>query len=109
MNKTAILLAVLLMTSTVAYSETGNELLAYCQGDMGGKDYCLGYVSGAMESYPIAAGVYNAPRLLCIPEGVTRGQTAKVVEHYLEAHPEDLHESARVLVYVAIRTTWPCK
>jgi hypothetical protein len=112
MKKTATLLAALLMTSTAAYAEaetgTGNEFLAHCQSDVG-QLYCLGYVDGAVGTLVVAAAAYKSPRLVCVPEGVTVGQSAKVVERYLEAHPENLHLGARVLVFAALMATWPCK
>ena len=113
MNKTAVLLVATLMTSTAAYSSdgmTGNELLTLCQSDLAVEHtFCSGYVDGALGAFVVASVAYKSPRLVCVPEGVTVGQSAKVVERYLEAHPENLHFGARVLVFAALMATWPCK
>jgi hypothetical protein len=92
-----------MMISTAAYSEythNGNTLLDECQSNDGAeKSFCLGYVLGVLDELPNA----------CAPNGVTGGQTAKVVERYLEAHPENLHLSANSLIASAVVAAWPCK
>jgi hypothetical protein len=97
------------MTSTAAYSnntQTGNDLLADCQSpdDGGGGSvnvaFCRGYV----------LGIAGASPLVCALNGVvTASQLAKVVVRYLNAHPENLHESATDLTTRAFMTAWPCK
>jgi hypothetical protein len=100
MKKTAILLTAVLMTGTAAYSAealTGNSLLDECQGS--GESFCVGF----------ALGVANALSTVCVPDGVTAGQLTKMAERYLEAHPQNLHQSATSLLSVAFSTAWPCK
>lgn len=112
MKKTVILLAALLMSSIAAHAgfRTGNDVLAGCQSDRAIEQmYCVGYVDGVVGTLVIAAASYKVPRLVCVPDGVTTGQTVKVVERFLEAHPEELHKDARFLVYWALIDTWPCK
>jgi Rap1a immunity proteins len=45
----------------------------------------------------------------CIPESVSESQIQKVVEKYLEDHPEKLHFRASVLVLVALQKAFPCR
>jgi Rap1a immunity proteins len=42
-------------------------------------------------------------------EGVTSGQTTRVVERWLRNHPEQLHKHAGTLVVQILRETWPAK
>ena len=101
------------MSSITAHAEakmgTGNLLLAGCQSDTIEQMYCIGYVDGVVGTLVIAAAAHKVPRLVCVPDGVTTGQTVKVVERFLEAHPEELHKDARFLVFWALIDTWPCK
>jgi|SRR5665213_1820896 len=46
---------------------------------------------------------------LCAPEGVTKGQEARVVSKDMENHPENLSQPYTVLIYNALVQAWPCK
>jgi len=50
-------------------------------------------------------------RLECIaaPDEATLGQQVGVVVSYIEARPERIHESFRLLALEALRAAWPCK
>jgi hypothetical protein len=102
MKKTAILLAAMLMTSTVAYAGglTGNDLLSHCQSDRPVlKAFCTGYVLGVVDQLTAR----------CVPAGVTAGQEVEVVERVLMGNPEDRHLRANTLIALAVGAAWPCK
>jgi hypothetical protein len=102
------------MTSTAAYSEdtytvayanysavTSGGLLARCQSDnVTYREFCYGYVLG------VAGGATTAA---CMPDRVTVGQLAKVVERSLEVKAQSRDWDARPLVTLAITNAWPCK
>lgn len=44
-----------------------------------------------------------------IPRGVTNDQTVRVVIRYIEARPNRMHESFRLLALEAILNAWPCR
>ena len=72
---------------------------------------CLSYTSGFMKGViagSIAASKDGQP-LVCPSEDVTPQQIASVVLKYLREHPEDRHEDALGLVYIALARTFPCK
>ena len=86
----------------------GNKLLADIQNKE--NNYfvfgtALGYVVG------VADRVGSDPRswsLICPEEHVTQGQMVKVVQKYLEDHPETLHFRAASLVVSALHQAFPC-
>ena len=61
----------------------------------------LAYVTGIAETFSILG-------LLCIPNGVTRGQMQAVVAKYLKEHPEKWNGDANPIVYVALSSAFPC-
>jgi hypothetical protein len=51
----------------------------------------------------------TAPRF-CLPaEGIQTEQAELVVAKYLRDNPSQLHESARVSIFVALATVFPCQ
>jgi hypothetical protein len=62
----------------------------------------LGYITGIAETF-------NVLGLLCIPDGVTRGQMQAIVSKYLKEHPEKWNSDANPIVYVALSSAFPCK
>ncbi|WP_368857162.1 Rap1a/Tai family immunity protein [Pseudomonas syringae group genomosp. 3] len=48
--------------------------------------------------------------LVCFPDhGFTSFQAVKVVQQYLDTHPERLNEDAMILTSTAFRQAFPCK
>jgi hypothetical protein len=88
---------------------------------------CIGYISGFADGVEIgrvvaAYKIYGEKALdwtvdegarrlgsYCKPGPVTVGQAIRIVVNYLEAHPEQLHESPRTLVNGALADAFPCK
>lgn len=126
--------AVAMMSAPLfAAADTGNELQANCKSSTE-MQFCLGYISGVIgtqlnwrfsyESDPrnrkiltdAAEGIgfaevvelMGAPPKYCLREGVTRGQTQKVVVKYLDENPQKLDESANLLIAYALSQAFPC-
>lgn len=99
----------------------GNALLDACSAaialseerDIGVKRtlvafHCLGYIDGLLDAHAIYRALTDA-RLICLPEnGIRSGQAVRIVVHHLEENPETLHQSGRILAYVALATAFPC-
>jgi Rap1a immunity proteins len=88
--------AVLAMTSPVlAYTEA--ELADSCTIAPSG--FCMGYIVVIGQVSPA----------VCPPRGSAHGQAQRVAVHFLNDHPERLHEPAFVLVKEALTQAFPCK
>lgn len=89
------------MVGTAHAAETGNSLLKFANTSVPYEQgYYLGYVVAVIES--------NALKV-CLPNGVTLGQSAQVVKKYMGEHPERLHRWADEIVLEAVTAAWPCR
>jgi hypothetical protein len=86
--------------------ETGNSLLARCQGDYYDEALCLGYLEGVADT---SGWLRNAIGLAsCVPAGVSVRQLKDVVVNALIAAPADRNMNADVLVTTAVIRAWRC-
>lgn len=115
----ALLVTILLSPLTVSASNigTGMELLEIIKSYENGKStntetpdalknlykymYYFGYGKGLI--------IGDNARTICNPEGVTGEQYMLIVEKYLKDHPEELHESAYLLIDIALMEAFPCE
>ncbi|ETX13276.1 hypothetical protein OCH239_12630, partial [Roseivivax halodurans JCM 10272] len=104
----------------------GNELYEACRSEnavMAG--FCIGYIVGQVEGQSWGAFVaseqlmpsvntQSANKTInelvghCTPDNASNEQLRDVVLAYLSGSPESRHESARVLVWLAMRAAFPC-
>ncbi len=94
---------VLLVVMSAAKAYTGTEMLIQCQS--GNKEYqfCMGYMSGTIETLVD----YN---YLCPPEDVTVNQLVTMTQKWLREHPQNWHEPVSApLILVALQSHWICK
>lgn len=110
-----ILLPLSLFCSS-CFGITGSELLRNCKGDYPAplnyvvEMQCMGYVSGVLDGIQLNTKICPESKFICSPdEGLTVEQLTKIVIKYLEEHPEDLQEEAKVLVIIALAKAFPCK
>jgi hypothetical protein len=101
MKKLIALCVALHATVAQAGFVSGNDLFKhlndntyYAQG------YALGYILGVSDVF---SGESH-----CLPQGVNAGQVRDVVKNFLEVTPEIRHRPADVIVYVILKSTWPC-
>ena len=107
----------------VAAANDGNALLRQCteaikimEGiadpdsiDFGQAGHCMGEVNGFAGASAFYEKRPGAPRAICFPDdGITIGQSVRVVEKYLREHPQELHESSTVLLFGAFLSAYPC-
>jgi hypothetical protein len=112
------LIALMCVWSTVSAAQdrrwTGNLLLPACKtllNDDNGMDFLIAYNQGiCMGSVQTLAVVAKmVPGTVCAPQGVTTGQTVRVIIAFLEARPQRLNEDFSLLAVEAVRDAWPCK
>ena len=66
---------------------------------------CLGLVRGVFQ----ISGLFRPTSEVCYPPATTLGQAIDVVLHYLEEHPDELHETDSLLVLRALQHEFPCQ
>ena len=89
---------------------TGNELLDTCKSDDAdfSAGMCAGYISGVISGGRMQAFIDKTKTPFCTPDGVTNGQLYDVVKGYIKQHPEIRHYTGSVLIYIALRESFPC-
>jgi hypothetical protein len=65
---------------------------------------CFGFIEAVQQMGSL--GDENS--LFCPPDGVTYGQSKRIVLKYLNDHPEELHLPSTFLVSEAFRGAFPC-
>lgn len=103
------------------YGIDGNDLLTKCKAAVDAMDgrgvsdkgmtvapECLAFVGGFLDG--IGASEKGDPQhILCFPEGVKLGQAVRVVERWLDEHPEKLHQTASACLFQALHSTFGCR
>ena len=121
----ALAFAALPSVAQVGANLTGNEIYEACNSadDLAKQGFCVGYIDGVVEGMRwgaavplIRAGTAKgevdslASMFLgfCIPEGATLGQYRDVMVGYLRRNPQDRHNSARLLMQLALSEAFRC-
>ena len=111
----------LLLQSFSAHSafEKGEDILWACNmEDVDSKGFeemlsaagCMWYVAGILDGAQLVFGLKPEAKLFCAPEsGISVDQQIRIVRKHLEGNPEELHESARMSVFLAFQLAFPCK
>lgn len=69
---------------------------------------CVNYMAGIVDAYQLLSGA-SGFMPICLPAGgMTGNQKAMVVYKYVTEHPEDLHETRRVVALLALKTYFAC-
>ena len=77
--------------------------------DFGEAGRCMGLVDGFAGAAAFYESKPASPGAICFPtEGATIGQSVRMVDKYLQSHPELLHEPSTVLIFGAFVTAHPC-
>lgn len=120
----AAVLGIVLCHAAPGYAEgNGHDLLRQCTqavSAIGGSadpstinfmdaGRCMGLVDGFAGAAAFYESQPGGPGAICFPEdGMTIGQSVDLVLRFLTSHPEQLHESATVLVFGAFLDNYPC-
>ncbi|WP_141251695.1 Rap1a/Tai family immunity protein [Pseudomonas syringae] len=110
-----------LMVSGTALAD-GNDLLTQCQVAVKNMDaraggnydtgVCLGIIQGVTESIFILNDSLPKDLKFCVPsgtEGISHGQSVRIVTKFLRDNPALLHEHSSLLVMMAYKQAYPCK
>jgi Rap1a immunity proteins len=104
-------LAVGLSSPNIARAEywSDNDLLTYCRANDGTfeKGACMGYILGIADT--LAAGGRIGNFRACITGGVSIGQLADTVTHFLTTSRDIKHGGASTLIASALSDAFPCK
>jgi len=79
-----------------------------------GAAHCIGLVTGIAYGMTMWETTNTHKHLsmetvpACIPEAATSEEFVKVVLHYLDENPNQLHESEGLLVFLAFHQAYPC-
>ncbi len=100
-----------------AYSKSAGDLLRACERDSPGSPqemadlmHCAGYLDGMLDFQAVLAVRHPQARLFCAPPGgISLSQARRVFVEWAQEHPEQLHESARVSVVIALSQAFPCE
>lgn len=102
MKHAATLLLALAATTAQAEFLDGNALLDAMAVDSPSRNgVALGYVMGVFDT---GHGVIH-----CAPANVTAGQARDVVRKFLEAMPQDRHNTADAITTYVLKAAWPCQ
>jgi len=108
--RAAVLAAIVLaaLASAAAADETyitGAHLKAACEG--AAPDYCRGYLRGVVD---VHLGNSQKERYFCLPvDQGTDDELRAVFLGYIAANPAKINEPASIVVWRALRATYPCK
>ena len=77
--------------------------------------YCLGYISGFLNSHLLVTSIAKIRTLFCTPKagiplrGLQGGQGARIIVKWLNDHPEKLHLEKDILTLAALINAFPCQ
>lgn len=61
--------------------------------------FCGGYLFGFVDAHQVTSTLNGGKQLFCLPEGgISAAQGIRIETKWLQDHPEQLHESARISV-----------
>ena len=111
-SKTLSSILLLLFLSLKSHAMSGNDLMEFLKG--GGSDEVIGlsYLDGITSSnfaYESISTRDGFKPFFCMPNNATVKQTSAVVIKHMEAHQEQLHQDASLLVLTALSKAWPCR
>jgi hypothetical protein len=90
---------------TIPTRVTAQMLSDLCAQDRGA---CLGYVTGSLDSWASAMAAAGRPQVICIPAGANNDQITQATVRYLRARPQEGGLNASVVIFAALKATFPC-
>lgn len=118
-----IVLALGTQTKSHAQGQEGARFLSACGAAVKQQDgvsvsdkemieslWCIGYVSGFLDSMSITQSTNGGRPNVCLPQqGITNDQAVRIFVKFLRENPQTLHESGRMLLYIALADAFPCR
>ena len=72
--------------------------------------WCIGYVSGFLDSMSITQSSAGGRKVICLPQqGITNEQAIRIFVKYLRDNPQTLHETGRMSLFIALGKAFPCR
>jgi hypothetical protein len=101
-------LAFLVAAPAASYANfyDGNRLYSFCQSPSGSAEFttCVGMIAGLSD------GIWlGYSREICLPPRATVGQIKDVFMNYLADRPQDRHLPSAVLMFNALKASFPCR
>lgn len=97
-----VLAGLVALQSSSSDMQTGNGLMSICQEtSYYSRGQCLGYIVGVADGLQLS-------REVCPQNGVTLSQVRDMVVKGLESNPASRHQSASVLIWHYLSTSFPC-
>ena len=90
---------------TIPTRVTAKMLSDLCAQD---RAACLGYVVGSTDSWASAMAAAGRPQVICIPAGANNDQITQATVRYLRANPQEAGLNAAVVIFAALKATFPC-
>ncbi|HEX8379590.1 MAG TPA: Rap1a/Tai family immunity protein [Allosphingosinicella sp.] len=90
---------------TIPTRMTAKMLSDLCAQD---RAACLGYVIGSTDSWASALAAAGRPQVVCIPAGTNNDQIAQATVRYVRANPHEGALNAAVVIFAALKATFPC-
>jgi hypothetical protein len=71
---------------------------------------CVGYVGGWLDSLALlqGGGALKAPIVCLPPNGISNEQAIRIFVKWVNDHPRDMSEPARLVFLLSIRDAFPC-
>jgi hypothetical protein len=118
-----VLVASPLSARAQAQTQTGADLLKFCQvvlekspdnAAMLDGVGCIAYLRGMSETFSFwkvfnERRGQNNPPPACVPNGVASREIAIVVVRYIKRHPAEMHHAASDVALTALMDAYPCK
>ena len=92
------------------YLLTGQRSASMTQAETIATGYCMGYVAGVTDTHvawQLVEGKTNRLTHYCLATDFKNGQVILVFKKYMEAHPEEVHDRADLIIYRALRDAFP--
>lgn len=81
---------------------TGNDFNMLTHGDSMNRTLLFFSLVSAIKAD------HNLASMICAPENVTLAQGAKIIDKFMDDHPELLHETMRNLSFASLYIAFPC-
>ena len=102
-----------LFTAPLAWAQkdpdTSEFMLPHCKKIEAPSDtFYLGFCSGAAWAIGVLGPYFQTNVRFCPPDTVSAKEYVKVLISYLEAHPDQQHETLATSAIKAFNSEWPC-
>jgi hypothetical protein len=116
-------LALVLLVTTIlacahptAAQKRTDQLLWECEGreplpnvPTVGEAICASYLSGLIDMHAMITGMGWGSPLFCLPDqGISNDQARRIFQKWAHEHLEELQETARGSVLLALKGAFPC-